>query len=177
MSVHARTWLFVLSFSEASFFVVPAEVLLLPMLIADKTRWVHLAWITTMSSVLGALFGYLLGAFAFGAVGEPLIALYGLENDFAKVGMLFDTNTFWTLFVAAFTPIPFKVFVLAGGFFRVDLIAFIAASILGRGMRYYLFSWIVARFGAHMARLFVSYFRAITIGAVVLALVWYLFLH
>lgn len=177
MSVHARTWLFFLSFSESSFFPVPVEVLLLPMLMAEKTRWKHLAWLSTVSSVLGALFGYALGAFAFGAIGAPLIELYGLADDFEKVGLLFDANTFWALFAAAFTPIPFKVFVLAGGFFRVDLIAFIAAAILGRGLRYYLFSWIVARFGARMARLFVSYFRVITFGVVALAAVWYVFLR
>ncbi len=165
---HAERWLVALSFSESSFFLIPPDALLIPMLAAGAKRWARLALITTVASVLGALFGYVVGALAFESVGVAVVGFYGLEDAFEHVGTLYDTHTFLSVFTAAFTPIPFKVFVLAGGFFKVSLIPFIAASILGRGMRFYLVAYLAARFGPRAAEAFLQYFKWVTVAVVAL---------
>lgn len=166
---HAQMWLMALSFSESSFFLIPPDVLLIAMLSAGAGRWVYLSFITSLSSVLGAVFGYLIGAFVFVSVAEPLITLYGLTEEFAHVGELYTQGTFWVVLAAAFTPIPFKVFVLSGGFFTVPFIPFILASILGRSARFFLVGWLAHTFGPRAAESFIENFKYITFVFVVLA--------
>jgi membrane protein YqaA with SNARE-associated domain len=167
-SRHAQAWLVLLSFSESSFFLIPPDILLIPLLAARAGNWLYYVALTTGSSVLGALFGYVLAAGFFELVGQPIIDLYGLHEQFAYVGALYNESTFWAVFTAAFTPIPFKVFVLAGGFFTVPFIPFIVASILGRGLRFLIVGYLAHRFGPQAAELFLSYFNKITIAAVAL---------
>lgn len=160
-----------LAFTESSFFLIPPDALLIPMLAAGARRWTYYAFLTTLASVLGALFGYAIAALAFDALGEPVIRFYGLTEEFNRVGALYETHTFLTVFTAAFTPIPFKVFVLAGGFFKVSLVPFLFAAILGRGLRFYLVAFLAARYGPRGAELVLLYFKRITFVVVVLALI------
>lgn len=156
-----------MSFSESSFFLIPPDVLLIAILSAQAGRWVYYAFLTTVSSVAGAVFGYVLGYHVFDLV-QPLIDLYGLTAEFAHVGVLYEESTFLSVFTAAFTPIPFKVFVLAGGFFKVPFIPFLLASILGRGMRFFLVAWLSHRYGPRAAEFTLRYMDRILIGLVVL---------
>ena len=178
---HAKAWLFALSFSESSFFIIPPEVLMIAILMADSSRWVWYALYTSAASIVGAMFGYAVAYFFFEAVGQQIIDFYGLTEHFAHVGSLYENNAFWVTFTAAFTPIPYKVFVLAAGFFKVDFIAFILASILGRTLRYGIVAYIVHLFGARAARMALRYANTATIILVgivfVAAVIWYFFIH
>jgi membrane protein YqaA with SNARE-associated domain len=158
-STHAQAWLFAVSFSESSFFLIPPDILLLAMISAGAVRWVWLATLTSIASVLGAVFGYLLGLFVFAPVVNPLISLYGLTESFAHVGVLYEQSVFLSVLTAAFTPIPFKVFVLAGGFFRVSFLPFILASVVGRSTRFFLVAWIAKKYGARVAEHFLEKFK------------------
>lgn len=177
-TTHARAWLFLLSFTESSVFIVPPEVLLVPMLAADGRRWIFYALFTTFASVLGALAGYLIGYFFFDLIGERIVHLYHLEDEFAYVETLFSQKAFWVMFTAAFTPIPYKVFVLAGGFFHIAFVPFLIASILGRGLRYLIIAWVAGRFGAVFAEWGLRWANYLTAGVVLAgALAALLLLH
>ena len=160
---HAQVWLVLVSFAEASFFPLIADMLLIPMLAARTGRWKYYAFITTVASVLGALFGYALGLYVFEPIVQPLISFYHLTDQFAHVGELYSQSTFWSVLTAAITPIPFKVFVLAGGFFSVPLVPFVIASIIGRAFRYYIVAWLADKFGPEVADRCIEHFNYIFI--------------
>ncbi len=165
---HARGWLAFLSFSESSFFVIPPEILLLPMIAARPDKWLSLGLLTSATSVLGAVFGYAIAFFFFDAFGVRIIELYHLEEPFAYVGELFERNNFWVMFTAAFTPLPYKVAVLAGGFFKISFVEFLVASIIGRTLRYLIISYGAAVFGPHATKLALRYAGISTVIAVIL---------
>ena len=177
---HAQAWLFVLSFTESCCFIVPPEVLLIPMLMADSARWMWYALFTSFASMLGAVFGYLIAYLFFDALGAKIIAFYHLTEEFQRVAELFAHNAFWVMFTAAFTPIPFKVFVLAAGFFKINFLVFIIASLLGRTLRYTLISYIAHRFGALATRTMLAMSERVTwilTGLGVLVVLSYVLLH
>lgn len=125
------------SFAESSFFPLPPDPLLLTMTFAKPKSWWRLALLTTIGSVLGGMFGYFIGFALFESIGEWLIATLHLESGFAQVERLYVQQSFWAVFAAAFTPIPYKIFTIAAGVFRVSFPGFVIASILGRGMRFF----------------------------------------
>ena len=159
----AKVWLAIFSFTEASFFVVPPDVFLLAILINNGTRWIHYASITTVASVAGGLLGYLFGFFFFDLLGEFIINTYHLQSQMITVSEMFSNNAFWTIFISAFTPIPFKVFTISAGFFHINLWVFLVASLLGRGMRFFAVGYIVKVFGKQMARSAFKYFNWIVL--------------
>ena len=159
----ARLWLVAFSFTEASFFPIPPDILLIAILLTNGTHWVRYSLITTLSSVAGAAFGYIIGVFFFAVIGEPLIAFYHLEESMAHVGKLFSDNAFITILLAAFTPIPFKVFTIAAGLFHIDFFVFIIASLLGRGTRFFAIGYLLHRFGGKISSLLYKYFNVATL--------------
>lgn len=171
---HAAWWLSFLSFTESICSVVAPDILLIAILLAGSSRWLYYAFLTTVTSVLGGIAGYFIGAFFFDTVGVQVIQFYHLTGAFEEAGKLFDRNTFWVIFTAAFTPIPYKVFVLAGGFFQVDLFQFILGSITGRALRFYLLSYLVHRFGERTLPLFFKYFNVLAVGVFLIGVVYLL---
>ncbi len=172
---HARMWLVILAFSESSFFLIPPDILLVAILMAGARRWVYYATITTIAAVCGSIFGYVVGLLFFNTVGINIVEWYGLTDQMIEVGRIYDNNTFWVIFMAAFTPIPYKVFVLLAGFFKVNFFYFILASILGRGLRYFTVAYITKLFGEEMVRILFRYFNIITFtvaSLLVLFLMW-----
>lgn len=167
-SKNARTWLALLSFSESSFFIIPPDILLIAMLSAGAKSWTRLSAITSVGSIFGAIFGYFIGAFVFDTIAQPIISFYGLMNEFAYVGTLYSHGAFWVVLTAAFTPIPFKVFVLSSGFFNVPFLPFILASTIGRSTRFFLVGWISKKYGAFVAENFIKNFKFITYIAIFL---------
>lgn len=134
---HAPYYLYVLSFAESSFFPIPPDFMLAPMALANrKQAWTY-ATFTTIASVLGGLFGYLIGAWAFNLV-HPLIIHLGYELTYQKIQLWFKTWGFWVMFFAGFAPIPYKLFTIAAGAMHIPLIPFILGSIVGRGGRFFL---------------------------------------
>ena len=147
---HAELFLFLVSFAESSFFPLPPDVILVPMVLANRKKWFRLALITTVASVMGAVLGYVIGMTLFDVVAEPLIQFYHLEASVQAVEVYFEKGSFLAMLLAAFTPIPFKIFTIAGGLFRVAFLPFVIASVIGRGARFFLEAYLVNKAGHHV---------------------------
>lgn len=141
-----------IAFFESVVFPIPVDIFTFTLASAHPRKWVLYGTVATVFSVLGALFGYVLGAYLFDVVGQHMISFYGYEDEFARVVELFNQNVFWVMFISAFTPIPYKVFTVAGGALSVALLPFIVASILGRGLRFFAETYIPFRFGEATGR-------------------------
>ncbi|MFH1402195.1 MAG: VTT domain-containing protein [Patescibacteria group bacterium] len=163
---YAKMWLAIFSFAEASFFVIPPDIFLLAILINNGVRWVYYSTLTTIASVLGGLLGYVFGFFFFDLAGRLIIDAYNFQEQMLMVSKMFEDNAFWTIFISAFTPIPFKVFTISAGFFKIDIWIFLLASLLGRGMRFFAVGYIVKVFGKQMARYAFKYFNWLTLVVV-----------
>lgn len=145
---HAERALAGVSFIESSFFPIPPDVLLIPMVLSDRSKWIRYALICTVASVLGALLGYAIGAFLFDVIGQPILKLYNAQESFAKIQEWYDAWGGWGVLFAAITPFPYKVLTIFSGFTGLDLFTFVAVSVLGRGFRFFLVTWLLNRFGA-----------------------------
>ena len=140
---HATKYLGALSFAESSFFPVPPDVMLAPMVLAQQEKAWRLALITTIASVLGGMLGYAIGFFAFDMIqpwleGSHYWAKYQLAEQWFK-----DWG-FWAVFIAGFSPIPYKVFTIAAGALSMLFLPFVLASFVGRGMRFFLVAGLLA---------------------------------
>lgn len=169
-SRHSGTALFVLSFTESSFFPIPPDVLLGPLCLGNRRKALWFATITTVASVLGAILGYAIGWGAWEVVRDVVFTYVpGFSPEkFATVERWYDQWGVWVLFAAAFTPIPFKVFTIAGGVFGQPLLPFIGVSIIGRGLRFYLVALIFWWIGPRATPLIDRYFNLLCIAFVVL---------
>ena len=133
---HAEAALIGLSFAEASFFPLPVDPLLMAMIFGEPKKWLRLTSLTILASVAGAAFGYFIGAVLFESLGQLITSALHLEDSFATVQNYYQQYSFFVIIVAAFTPLPFKVFTIAGGLFRVNFFGFMLASLIGRTMRF-----------------------------------------
>jgi len=143
---HAEWYLGAMSFAESSFFPIPVDVMLAPMCMADRSRWVRYASNATIMSVLGGIGGYAIGYLTFEAV-EPWLRTSSYWDGYVTARAWFDNYGFWAVFVAGFSPIPFKVFTIAAGVATLNLPGFIIASLVGRGARFFLVAGIVRTAG------------------------------
>ncbi len=139
---HASYYLGGLSFAESSFFPIPPDVMLAPMTLAKPDKWFHYALLTTVTSVLGGVMGYLIGYFAFELV-QPWIQEFGYQARFEKAQVWFEEWGFWVVLIAGFSPIPYKVFTIAAGTLSLFLPTFIIASIIGRGARFFMVAGLI----------------------------------
>jgi membrane protein YqaA with SNARE-associated domain len=139
------------SFIEASFFPIPPDVMLAPMALASPERAWRFAAITTLTSALGALFGYVLGMFFMQWI-HPLIIQFGYEATYAQVQTWFLDWGIWIIFLAGFSPIPFKLFTIAAGAVSMALLPFTITVLIGRGARFYLVSGLMRWGGAPMEK-------------------------
>ena len=142
----AKYYLFFLSVAESSFFPIPPDVMLLPMCLSNPKKAWKFALITTVGSVLGGIIGYLIGVYAFGFI-EPYLYDWGYMSAYERAVIWFEEWGFWAIFIAGFSPIPYKVFTIAGGALLMPILPFILASIIGRGARFYLVALFVIMFG------------------------------
>ncbi len=146
---HAPAYLGTLSFAESSFFPVPPDVMLAPMCLARPERAWSFALLTTLTSVAGGLAGYAIGHFAFEAIAPWLQTTHYWPAYQTAVGW-FGAYGFWAVFIAGFSPIPYKVFTLAAGALSMALAPFVLASLIGRGARFYLVAGLMKWGGAGM---------------------------
>lgn len=162
--------LFLLAFCESIFFPVPPDFVLLPMALGRPNHAFWYASVATVASLAGALTGYMIGKKA----GRPIVERYFSEDRFNRIEKLFAKHGAWAVGIAAFTPLPFKLFTLAGGIFHVKLWTFLIASTIGRGVRFFLESSLVFFLGRKAVSLLGKNFELITVGitAVVLVCVW-----
>ena len=146
---HKRaTWaLSSVSFIESSIFPIPPDVLLIPMVLAKRHKWIFYAALCTMASVLGALLGYFIGAFLYETIGQPILEFYGKADSFEQIKQWYNTWGGWGVLFAAITPFPYKVLTIFSGATGLNLITFIVVSVIGRGLRFFLVSALLYKFG------------------------------
>lgn len=137
-SRHAVPALFGVSFAESSVFPIPPDVLLIPMVLSHRARWVWYAFVCTLASVLGGLAGYLIGVLFYTEIAEPILAFYGYGDQLAEFTRRFNAYGAWIVFLAGVTPFPYKVITIASGATALSLPIFIVASIAARGLRFFL---------------------------------------
>lgn len=144
---HATPVLCVVSFTEASFFPVPPDLLLVAMGLAKPKKAIWYAFYTTLFSVIGGMFGYYIGMFLWEGV-SGFFFQYVLDPDkFEKVRILYENNAFAAIFISGYTPIPYKIFTISAGVFGIALKTFIIASALGRSLRFFLFGTLIYIYG------------------------------
>jgi membrane protein YqaA with SNARE-associated domain len=149
---HAPWYLGGLSFAESSFFPIPPDVMLAPMCMAQPARAWRFAALTTVASVLGGLLGYLIGQFAYDLIA-PLVGPGGhYQATFARAEAWFERWGVWAVFLAGFSPIPYKIFTISAGVLSMALLPFVLASAVGRGARFFLVAGLMAWGGAPMER-------------------------
>lgn len=144
---HAERALAGISFAESSFFPIPPDVLLIPMVLAERNRWLRYAAVCTVASIIGALLGYVIGAFLFELIGRPILDIYNAEQSFEKLAGWYNTWGGWGVLFAAVTPFPYKVVTIFSGATGLNLPVFILVSIIGRGFRFFLVAWLLHRYG------------------------------
>jgi membrane protein YqaA with SNARE-associated domain len=135
------------SFIESSVFPIPPDVLLIPLVLAQRHRAMAIAAFCTVTSVIGGLFGYLIGALLFDSIGWWIIELYGYQAEFQRLQGLYIAYGAWIVFMAGLTPFPYKVVTIASGVFGLDLLVFIVASVFARGLRFFAVAGLLWYFG------------------------------
>jgi len=140
----------ILTFAESVFFPIPPDVLLAPMVLAQRDKAWRFATITTVASVLGGMVGYGLGYLMFEPWIQPLITEFGYQARFDKAMLWFSEWGVWVVFIAGFSPIPYKLFTVSAGFLNMAFLPFLLASSIGRGMRFFLVAGVIRWGGAPM---------------------------
>ncbi|MBT3785124.1 DedA family protein [bacterium] len=171
------TWaLFVVAIVEASFFIIPPDLLLIALCAGKPKKSYYFVAICSLGSVLGGVIGYGIGWGLLESVGMPILQGLGLENAFDVVGEKYRENAAISIFLAAFTPIPYKVFTIAAGAFGVSLATFLLASICGRSLRFLIVGSALFFFGPKIKSFIDAYFNLITIVFGVLLVGGFLYL-
>ena len=135
------------SFIESSVFPIPPDVLLIPMVLADRTKAFRIAFICTVSSVLGGMLGYAIGVFLFEEIGRPMLEFYGYGPKFADFQAKYNDWGAWAVFIAGVTPFPYKVITILSGVTALDIFIFTMASVAARGLRFYIVAALLWKFG------------------------------
>lgn len=162
----AGVWaLFILAFMESSFFPIPPDVLLIALAIGNPSRALWFATVCTMGSVFGALAGYAIGYGIWAAVDQYFFAYVpGFTPElFQKVCQQYEQYSFWIVFTAAFTPIPYKVITISAGVSKISLVPFFIASAVGRASRFFLVAGLIWKFGAPIKVFIDKYLNVLTI--------------
>jgi membrane protein YqaA with SNARE-associated domain len=162
--------LFGIAFIESSFFPIPPDVLLIALGVMMPNRAFRFALICSVGSVLGGMFGYLIGLEFYDLVGKKIIEFYGIQSHYEYVQTLYQQNAFAAIAVAGFTPIPYKVFTIAAGTFHVPFMTLVIASAISRPARFYLVSALFYWFGPPIKSFIDRYFEILSVAFVVLLL-------
>lgn len=170
----APVMLSLLTFAESVFFPIPPDILLAPMVLAKPQKAWHLATLTTVSSILGGMVGYLLGYLMFEPWIQPLITEFGYQQRFDIAMNWFSEWGVWVVFIAGFSPIPYKLFTVSAGFLQMAFLPFLIASAIGRGMRFFLVSGLIKWGGKAMETKLRQWIDVLGWGLVALIVIVYL---
>lgn len=172
----AKLWLGILSFTESSFFPIPPDVMIAPMVLANKKGYFKIFLIATIWSTLGGLLGYFLG-YIFIDLAMSIINFYGYEEKFVDIKNNINNNQgslLWliSLFLAGFTPIPFKVFTITSGFLSFNIYLFFLVCLISRGLRFFVVSYLTYKFGESFVKFFETKggFYSMLIGLILVTL-------
>jgi len=147
---HAVGWMAFISFVESSVFPIPPDIIMIPLILAQPERWFRIALVCTLSSVAGGYLGYAIGYYLMDSVGLWILDLFHLAQKFEDFKPLVDEYGAWVIIVKGATPIPYKLITIAAGAFKFDLTTFTFASIIARGMRFFLIGALLWKFGTPM---------------------------
>ncbi len=176
LSAHKRAdWALAgVAFIESSLFPVPPDVMLIPMVLAQRARAWIMAGICTLASVAGAAFGYVIGRFLWDTLGQPIIALYGGEAVFDRFTGFYNEWGIWIVVAAAISFLPFKVATIASGVAGLAFIPFILACLVGRAIRFYLVAGLAYFFGPEIRKFIERYFGIVSFGVIALILLGFI---
>lgn len=160
--------LFLLAFSESSFFPIPPDVLLIALAVAVPRKALKYAFICSVGSVLGGSFGYLIGWHFMAGIGDRIILFYGLADKYEYIETLYKTYDAWAIGIAGFTPIPYKVFTISAGAFHINFAVFVIASVISRSARFFLVGGLIYIFGPKIQAFIDRYFNVLAVAFVVL---------
>ena len=178
----SKYYLAIVSFVESSFFPIPPDVMVIPMVISKKNDFIKIFLITTIFSVLGGMLGYLIGTFFF-EFGTQIMSFYGYEDKLLKIKeSLINSDGFYAwlgvLFLAGFTPLPYKVFTISSGLIGFNFLIFVLISLISRGLRFFIVSYLSYKFGdlfnEYMDKHGSKWFTIIGILIVIIGLIIYL---
>jgi membrane protein YqaA with SNARE-associated domain len=169
--------LFAIAFAESSFFPIPPDLLLIALAVALPTRAFRYAALCTLGSVLGGMFGYMLGFRFFDLIGEPLVRFYSAEEQYAQLRDLYQRYDALAVAVAGLTPIPFKIATITAGFFEVDFTRFVLASAASRALRFFAIGALIRVFGPQIKAFIEKYFEILSIVFLVLLVAGFLVLR
>ena len=178
----SKYYLAIVSFIESSFFPIPPDVMVIPMVISKKNDFIKIFLITTIFSVIGGMLGYLIGAFFF-EFGIHIMSFYGYEDKLSKIKeSLVNSDGFYAwlgiLFLAGFTPLPYKVITIGSGLIGFNFLIFVLISLISRGLRFFIVSYLSYKFGdlfnEYMDKHGSKWFTIIGILIVIVGLVVYL---
>jgi membrane protein YqaA with SNARE-associated domain len=160
--------LFAIAFAESSFFPIPPDVLLIALAVSIPKNSFRFALICSIGSVLGGMFGYLIGLEFYDLIGKSIVEFYGVQSEYETVRQLYTENAFASIALAGFTIIPYKVFTIAAGAFEVPFAVMVAASAISRSARFFLVAALFFFFGPPIKALIDRYFEAVAVAFIVL---------
>ena len=154
------SWFLVLvSFAESSFFPIPPDILLIPMILTKRIKAWFYALICTLSSVAGGIVGYAIGIFFYASIGSAIVEIYGLSDSFNLFESYYNQYGIWIVLGAGFTPFPFKFITIASGVFNLNIFLFVIVAMIARGLRFYLITTLLFVFGNAIKNLIDKYFN------------------
>jgi len=159
--------LFILAFCESSFFPIPPDVLLIALSVSIPKRSLYFAFICSLGSVLGGLLGYFIGYQFMSGIGLPIIEFYGLTSKFDYIKAIYTQYDAWAIAIAGFTPIPYKVFTISAGAFKINLVVFFIASLLSRSARFFIVGGLIFFMGEKIQSFIEKYFNILSIVFVI----------
>lgn len=164
---HADRYMAAVSFAESSFFPIPPDVMLVPMMLARREKAYRIALICTIASVLGGMLGYAIGYFLYESAGKWLLGVYHLDGKLAGIKAFYDQYGAFVILVKGFTPIPFKLVTIASGIFTFNFPLFVLLATLTRGARFFLLAFLLKKYGEPVQKVIEE--RLNLIGWIVLA--------
>ena len=160
--------LFLLAFAESSFFPVPPDILLIALAVSIPSKAFRYALICSVGSVLGGIFGYVIGYQFMEFIGFGILNFYGLTDKYESVAELYNRYNAWAVGIAGFTPIPYKVFTISAGAFKINFGVFLLASIVSRSARFFIVAGLIYVFGAQIRAFIEKYFNILAVIFVLL---------
>ena len=159
----ATLWLMAVAFTESIFFPIPQDIMLIPMMLANRAKAYYYAFMCTIASVLGGVAGYFIGLYLYNELAVPILEIYGYMDKMEWFKTQYQAQGFWVVFAGGFTPVPYKVITITSGAMEMGLLVFIAAAVLSRVMRFFGLAILISFFGEPILKFIDKYFAILTI--------------
>ena len=168
-------FLSIVSFLESILFPIPPDIFLIPIVLAKKYKWLYLGLVCTFFSILGGSIGYLIGYFFWDLIGSQISNFYNANDEIETLRFQFSKYGWFIIFIAGFTPIPYKVFTLGSGLLSFNFFIFLFCSLISRGLRFITLAYLVNKYGDKSIKLVKKHFVKITLATFLIATVVFCF--